>query len=276
MMGQDGVAAAAAGIHPGAWEVEAAAAWLAHLRMQELLHMQHMQLSAMQFGCWGMSNGELAYPPPEEEPVVLEAVEPETPIATTAASDEKTDVMLLTEPLKIHSPLLLQAPTTIATANRSMGLKWTAEEGGLLRVVWPVDARRLGTKDRQLVSPRFEVPAGGIYCRLMLMPKEAGLRKGERSFLKARGRGHLQLKCESEVPESTQTLELRLAIAKSDSEGWGGLLGPVEHDFGKGAVASLPQPGSGEWDLRAAVDSETQTIAVCLEVAALSPTHTKN
>lgn len=142
------------------------------------------------------------------------------------------------------------------------------DNDGILTVHWPVDARRLTGKDRQVVSPCFDL--GNMSYRLMLKPRASGTKKGQASFLRAKGRGYVEFKCESEVSEARCPVSFRLAVAQSSDEAWQSMRGPAVHDFAHGAVATLPQELE-EWNLRAATDGDSLTLAVCLEVVLLPP-----
>jgi len=134
---------------------------------------------------------------------------------------------------------------------------------GNLKITWVVDAKRLQTKDRMLVSPAFELPMGRpIPFRLMVQPKDVSHGKGGESFAKARGFGSIQLKCEEAFMEHVAgptVLAFRLAVGTAT---W---RGPVRHDFAAASAMGLPV-GRHIWNFRTAVDSVSQTVTILLDV----------
>lgn len=118
---------------------------------------------------------------------------------------------------------------------------------------WPVDARKLGSKDKQIISPSFQIsPHASV--KIMIKPKSVGDRKGQASFHKAKGIGSLEVKS---VEESTVAPTIRFCVSVGGQASYG----PVKHDFGNG-VCILPT----EWDFRSAVDSESSSFLVSLQV----------
>merc|ERR1712139_312928 len=65
------------------------------------------------------------------------------------------------------------------------------------RIFWTVDARKLRSNHKQLMSPPFELSLGpqntNALFKMGIYPKEEGS-----SFQKANGHGRVQVKCESE------------------------------------------------------------------------------
>jgi len=135
------------------------------------------------------------------------------------------------------------------------------------RVHWTVDARKLRGNDKQAVSPPFPLAFGSrfpnVNFKMMIYPKVVNDSKGGASFKKAKGRGYVQLKCERELPEDVAGVSFRLSV------GGGGRheepRGPVAHNFHASAVCGLPRDLE-EWDFQGAVDQESMTFVVCLEI----------
>jgi len=95
-----------------------------------------------------------------------------------------------------------------------------------------------------------------------MKPRESKQPGRKESFVKSRGLGSIQLKCEACVEELPRqgTLKFKLGV------GSGELRGPIAHDFvHQGSVASLPLQKQ-EWNFREAVDAASQTFTVYLEV----------
>lgn len=130
-------------------------------------------------------------------------------------------------------------------------------EDGHMKIFWPVDAKKFNRKDKQIVSPSFEIQPGSSF-KLILKPEAMGEKKGQACFQKAKGCGSVDLKmmcCEDSAPT------LRLGISVGDNS----LEGSMEHDFGNSSVCALGQQVD-VFDFRSAADSNTQTTLVCLEV----------
>eukprot|EP00929_Paragymnodinium_shiwhaense_P115671 TRINITY_DN8468_c0_g1_i1.p1 TRINITY_DN8468_c0_g1~~TRINITY_DN8468_c0_g1_i1.p1 ORF type:complete len:432 (+),score=86.02 TRINITY_DN8468_c0_g1_i1:225-1520(+) len=152
-------------------------------------------------------------------------------------------------------------------------------EGDGYMIAWNVDARKLRGNDKQAVSPAFEVPllypsvevATGIF-KMMIYPKAVSDGKGGSSFKKARGRGIVQVKCESDLPfREAGRVRFRISVgngrerpAQQHGHAWE-LRGPAEHDFSHNAVAGLPKEKE-EWDFNAVTDQESLTFEVRLEL----------
>jgi len=114
-------------------------------------------------------------------------------------------------------------------------------------VNWPVAVARLKSSDKQIVSPAFEAMGNG---------------KGESGFRKAKGRGHIELKCEVGSAATLPAMVFSFTIN-------GICRGPVIHDFTGAPVACLPR--ETEWNFLGAVDksspTQNQTFTVHLDIA---------
>lgn len=139
--------------------------------------------------------------------------------------------------------------------------------GDCVIVFWPVAAQKLQGKDKQIVSPTFEL-LPDIAFRLMVKAKAIGEGKGQASFRKAKGRGYIELKCEASSSVCVPPMRFCLSLAS------GGQTrppcGPVSHAFADTPVCSLPE---FVWDFDSAVESASMTFAVRLEVQALRNSH---
>jgi len=132
-----------------------------------------------------------------------------------------------------------------------------------LKVSWPVDSRRLRCKDKQIVSPAFEVCPGCSF-KLMLKPKAMGDRKHQEGFQSARGWGFVELKC---VEGSSLAPTLRFLI----SVGNGAARGPVKHNFSENTVSRLTKSDES-FDFASAVDKESMMFSVCMQAFPIKPT----
>jgi hypothetical protein len=126
-----------------------------------------------------------------------------------------------------------------------------------LKVRWPVEAKKLQCRDKQIVSPTFEV-APGCFFKLMLKPCAVGDGRYQDGFRKARGRGSVELKCVDESSFFSPTLRFWISI------GDGSLRGPVVHNFSQSTVCGLTK-SEQIFDFSAAVDDKSSTFLVTLQ-----------
>jgi hypothetical protein len=76
------------------------------------------------------------------------------------------------------------------------------EERDVTRIEWTVDARKIKGTDKVIVSPPFEVPSlSSAVFKMMITPKFVMEGKGGASFKKSKGKGTVQLKCESQLDD---------------------------------------------------------------------------
>lgn len=120
---------------------------------------------------------------------------------------------------------------------------------------WVIDARKLRGSDKQIVSSCFELGSEGSF-RLLIKPKVYGERKGQASFQRAKGRGSIELKCDT----ATGAGKLRVQIFIGDVE----LSAPVTHDFGEKSTVSLITEDA-DFNLASAVDKESSSLIIRLE-----------
>jgi len=129
---------------------------------------------------------------------------------------------------------------------------------GVHRIFWNVDARKLRGNDKQAVSPAFELPFASIPFKMMIHP-----RSGTANFNSSRGNGFIQLKCEDELLEGDAKVSFRFFIGSGEK--MQPPRGPVLHDFAQNSICGLPK-GQDVWDFSKAVDRDSMTTVVCLEI----------
>eukprot|EP00930_Biecheleria_cincta_P065615 TRINITY_DN5145_c2_g1_i1.p1 TRINITY_DN5145_c2_g1~~TRINITY_DN5145_c2_g1_i1.p1 ORF type:complete len:511 (+),score=107.38 TRINITY_DN5145_c2_g1_i1:83-1615(+) len=140
------------------------------------------------------------------------------------------------------------------------------KESGMHQVWWAVDSSKLKGHERQTVSPSFELPfEGQSMFRLVLIPTPNPDGKGGASFKKAGGCGSVQLKSES----STGLVTFLVSISNGSPDFPRQSRGPVRHDFSELSTCGLPK-GQDQWEFTKAVDKESQTFTVCLEISSHS------
>lgn len=172
-------------------------------------------------------------------------------------------------------PMLVRAKSSPAAAAATMTKTVLDAEGGTLRVVWTVDARKLKVKDKVVVSPSFDLQELSLLgtFRMMMYPTQVSERKGGASFRKAKGKGSVHVKCESSLGEvHDKALALRISVHSPQQEDDNAQQdapprGLVSHNFADSGICSLPKD-QAEWDFGKATDEETQTFVVSLDVLA--------
>jgi len=147
-------------------------------------------------------------------------------------------------------------PDAIVRVDVDRDLRVERATNGQVDVCWPVDARKIQCKDRQIISPSFEL-FPDVSCKLMLKPKPKGLSKGLASFQKARGCGSIELKIVDGLEVAPQ-FSFLLSIG-------GEARGPVESNFAVSSVCGLAK-NDEEWDFKAAVDPASSVFMVSLKV----------
>merc|ERR1719341_1604751 len=97
----------------------------------------------------------------------------------------------------------------------------------------------------------------------MIHPLVVSDKRGGASFKKAAGRGYVDLVCESDLPAVVPDVTFQIALGSGETRLK--TRGPVRHNFAQRSVGGLPRR-EGLWDFNLAVDRETQTFIVRLEV----------
>eukprot|EP00929_Paragymnodinium_shiwhaense_P101540 TRINITY_DN646_c0_g1_i1.p1 TRINITY_DN646_c0_g1~~TRINITY_DN646_c0_g1_i1.p1 ORF type:complete len:306 (-),score=35.31 TRINITY_DN646_c0_g1_i1:328-1245(-) len=127
-------------------------------------------------------------------------------------------------------------------------------------IEWKVDARKLVSEYKVVVSPSFDVQlaARSVPFKVILAPKEIASRKGGQSFKRSRGKGSIQLKCES-ADDFTELVEVKFSVGRSLPRG------PIVHDFSDSGVCGLPSE-RGHWNFAHAVDPTSQTVDIRINI----------
>jgi len=200
---------------------------------------------SMTAGRWPETQLQTPGPPPAGQPRL-----PQTSVADAAG------LSAVAVGASSGGTLVAATPPQPQTLSRSQ-----SQGSGRSWIHWTVDARKLRGNDKQAVSPPFDL--GGHFSqvtfKMMLYPTAINDGKGGASFKKARGRGYVQLKCEAELLEAAANVSFRIHVGKQPPRG------PVQHNFLHSAVCGLPKEIE-EWDFGAAVDNESMTFVVCLEI----------
>lgn len=135
---------------------------------------------------------------------------------------------------------------------------------GMERIRWSVDARKLDSQDKQILSKEFHIffPDQGVQPFRLMVVAAAKDSKHKGGFLKAAGRGVLSVKCETSLPPSTCSIAFRVTVGAGPSAQSNGL---IWHNFAEKNCCIL-QRKDQDWNLKAAVDEDSKRFEVCLEV----------
>lgn len=238
-----------------------------------LEHMLHAPCSDLkldidkEYDCAALSVA-LAGLPKDDEPVERSFSVASTACTTSGFPEEVT---LRTEAREF--------PPKVQTLVQAEG-----SESGAVMVIWTVDAKKLKSSDKIVVSPPFEVASVSRRFKMMLCPRSISDKKGGACFKNAKGRGFVQLKCEKgETGDGLGLVSIDISVGPGRYESaWQTPLNePVHHDFDDCGVCSLEAkseatpPESAEkndWNFLQAVDVASQTFAVRLELQALPST----
>mmetsp|Transcript_11834 Transcript_11834/g.22907 ORF Transcript_11834/g.22907 Transcript_11834/m.22907 type:complete len:414 (-) Transcript_11834:104-1345(-) len=137
---------------------------------------------------------------------------------------------------------------------------------GWSRVQWAVDARKLEGKDKHAVSPSFllDLPMHGPAAfRIQLYPRPTNQGRGGEGFRKAKGKGRIELKCESVLSEDVGEVTFYIGIGIGSKQQ--ATRGPVSVNFLTHTCGGLPK-AEGEWDFTSAID-DSRTFLVYVELA---------
>jgi len=120
---------------------------------------------------------------------------------------------------------------------------------------WVVDARKLSSSDKVIVSPRFEFASssGPAGFRVIMYPKDISHRTGRESFKRSRGFGSITVKSESSLFGD---------VSIDVTVGQRGCREPVLHNFSQEPVSQIPDV----WNFRKEVDEATQTVEIHVSI----------
>lgn len=131
-------------------------------------------------------------------------------------------------------------------------------------VTWIIEARKLKSSDRQIVSPLFHLYGSTSALKLLLFPIASSEGRGGNSFKQSKGKVCVHVKFEGAplIPEGTDPqchLSLLFSVGGLDFRG------PVSNDFTKRPVCGLPQ-NVATWDVSHLLE-EQGDVQVVLEVS---------
>lgn len=132
----------------------------------------------------------------------------------------------------------------------------------LFRVSWRVDSKLLGTKDREKVSPLFELALNqeNVEMKIVLRPKSTHDSRGGNSFKQAKGQCTMDLMCVGDAPSCFLKFRF-VAMTGTDEEKQRQASETVEHNFSERKSCAVQQV----WDFGAGASSH---FVVVLEVLA--------
>jgi hypothetical protein len=178
----------------------------------------------------------------------------EISLASTAVSEEGDEISTaILESLREDDAMLQISPSHKAVSDTD-----GVNDVSSVLLTWEVDAKRLRTRDQQIVSPTFDI-SPQMSCRLMLRPTSMGDKKRQTTFLKSSGCGSIEFKL-VDIAGPAPHLDLNASVGKGARKQR--LPGTVKHDFDWSSVCRL----GDEWDFRSAIDVESSSFVVCVEV----------
>lgn len=132
---------------------------------------------------------------------------------------------------------------------------------GKTPVQWTVDARKLKSTDKVIVSPSFEIRCGArsSKCKLMIFPDVLDTKRGGSTFRKSKGKAYVEVKCESNPPEH----EVEFTMAVTDIINTSRLTpccGPFHHNFAEANICKIQQV----WDLPCDANTSTFQVLLCV------------
>jgi len=135
-----------------------------------------------------------------------------------------------------------------------------AQDKDIIRVEWIVDARKIKGTDKVVVSPPFEMPSvSSAVFKMMITPKSVVEGKGGASFKKSKGKGTVQLKCESRLDdEASMVFQIRIGHHETNVSS----VCREEWNFADAPLYQCQQ----DWDFTKFVDVAKRSFSVIIEV----------
>jgi len=162
----------------------------------------------------------------------------------TFGSLHKDAVCIARQPLQTTQPIVISC----------------TKDQDVTRVEWIVDARKIRGTDKVIVSPPFEIPSMlSAVFKMMITPKFAMEGKGGASFKKSKGKGTVQLKCESHLDDDG-TLFFQIQTGCDES-----IVSSVcveEWNFADAPLYNCQE----DWDFVESLDVAKRSFSVILEV----------
>lgn len=184
-------------------------------------------------------------------PGIFERVGSNHSLASTAATtseEPKNEEPDFTGVASALEPSVALAEKPKCMLSRELHVEHLSDGG--LKVHWPMDARKLRGKDKQIVSSGFDIFPGGSF-KLMVISKGA-------SFHKSSGHGSVHLKFMGDA-ESAPELCFRISVAGESPRG------PITHDFHSSPIGGLAKIDEN-FDFKSSADQDSSTCFVFLEI----------
>merc|ERR1711974_591030 len=114
------------------------------------------------------------------------------------------------------SPEFIPARAVSAAPRLPRTITYTGADGATHQFRWAIDAEKLRSRERQAVSPAFDVPFGPpTSFRIVLVPVMTGThQRGQPTFKRSGGQGNVFLKCE--VGHGVASFAVRFTISISN------------------------------------------------------------
>jgi hypothetical protein len=129
-----------------------------------------------------------------------------------------------------------------------------SKASGYHRVHWKLPKRILDGKDKQAVSPPFEVC--GLSFKVILTATKTEDEWGGWTFRKSKGKGKIELKCLDTVPSHFEAMDFGMSVGKAEKR-------RSKHNFADSATCGLPADDE-EWHFKRYEDG--QSFMICVEV----------
>lgn len=198
------------------------------------------------------------------------------PAQSSHCSDEKSSQVCAQESAPSRAPRAAAAAAAVGVSavvpqapsvSQTSSLTWSrCNRGGHYNASWMVDARKVRSNDKQAVSPTLELPIGPggstMKLRLALYPKfdDCGY---VLNFKSSKGRGYIQVKCESGHLGYPACVRLTFSIGAGRRAQ--STRGPVWHDFSENSICGLPKHEEN-WDFGSAVDKRTMMLPIAVTI----------
>eukprot|EP00930_Biecheleria_cincta_P087921 TRINITY_DN7715_c0_g4_i1.p1 TRINITY_DN7715_c0_g4~~TRINITY_DN7715_c0_g4_i1.p1 ORF type:complete len:365 (+),score=53.36 TRINITY_DN7715_c0_g4_i1:85-1179(+) len=193
------------------------------------------------------SNSPMCYSSPSSSPVSAPPPCP-PPMEAPHVGSQGQDTDLPPPPARQPG----ESPKKAAPAAEAQPLlsRVFSQSSSLQRVSWKVDSRLLATKDREKVSPLFDIPLNqqNVEMKIVLRAKSTHDSRGGNSFKQAKGQGSMELMCVGDAPSCPLKFRF-VAMSGADEEPVRQASEIVEHDFSERKSRAVQQ----EWDFGAGV-----------------------
>jgi len=134
---------------------------------------------------------------------------------------------------------------------------------GREEVVWCVDGSRFDSHQERILSPEFNLNFPGqaepFSFRMVILATQTGGKHGA-GFKKARGRGSIELKCQSAVPPNVGAVTLNISMGHGSRKQEAPTA--IWHNFADKTCCLLKNGEEVDWDFKQSIDGKGCEISV--------------